>query len=234
MSPLQGYIEGSETSSDVMSTSGVFPIQEKLALVLFSPLWLPLVLGAGVIALPVALGLLIKDTVTEKQKLKHFKQNKLSHMLKWAEDVLENFSPDSIFQVLKSDYLKSFTEQLEDVCENIIPKQIQADEKLMSNIMSDMRDSDTIKNQYQPLEKRCKEITGQLLVLQMEHFEGYSIASEGIKVGDMLGRGMYSEVREATFVLRSGETVDGAIKQMKTALEKDDCYNQMTEVKHLK
>ncbi|KAK3108483.1 hypothetical protein FSP39_008913 [Pinctada imbricata] len=236
MSPLQGYLEGEETSSDsdLRFSNKVFPIQEKLALVLSAPLWLPLVISAGVIALPVAVGLIVKEALEEKKKLTHFKENKMSQMMRWAEEVLENFTQDFIFQVLKTDYLKSFCEQLEDVCENIIPKQIKADEQLMSNIIEDMRDSETIKKQYQPLEKQCRQVIGELLILKMEYFDGYSIPKEKIQVGNVLGRGNYSEVRTVDFVNNDGEMVSGAIKTMRTSLNRGDSYDQMTEVKHLK
>ncbi|XP_056008217.1 uncharacterized protein LOC125665478 isoform X3 [Ostrea edulis] len=221
-----------ETSSDFDATKSatIFPLQERIALVAFAPLWLPLVIGASVLALPVAVGMLIKDVIEEKRKIKNYRENKETYVLKWAEDELKAYNTDLVFSGLQQTYLRNFMSSITQVCDEIIPKQIEADEQLIENIVKENRDSRTVRQEYSPIEKRCKDIIGELLYAKMTHLS--DCQPRILKEYEEIGSGSYSTVLscDAEF---GNRTIKCAVKKMTSNLHKD-MYLQLTEVENLR
>ncbi|XP_061179749.1 uncharacterized protein LOC133188377 [Saccostrea echinata] len=222
-----------ETSSDfdVSKTRSIFPLQERIALVAFAPLWLPLVIGASVLALPVAIGMLIKDVVEERQKIKHYRENKVSHILKWAEEELKCYSTELVFSGLQQTYLREFMSSIKLVCENIIPKQIEADEELIENIVKENRDSQTIRQEYTPIEQKCKEIVGELLCFKLQHLS--ECQPRILKELEQVGRGAYSTVVSCEVEIRQKQE-RCAVKKMTSPLNSENIYLHLTEAANLR
>jgi hypothetical protein len=221
-----------ETSSDfdASKSTTIFPLQERIALVVFAPLWLPLAIGASVLALPVAVGMLIKDVFEEKKKIKNYRENKETFVLKWAEEELKAYDTDLVFSGLQQTYLRNFMSSITQVCDEIIPKQILADEQLIENIVKENRDSRTVRQEYSPIEKKCKEIIGELLYVKTAHLS--DCQPRILKECKEIGSGSYSTVLlcEAEF---GNKTRTCAVKKMPSNLRKD-MYLQLTEVENLR
>lgn len=158
-----------ETTSDYIESSpSMFSIEDKIIIVATAPLWIPLIIGATVVAIPVFVGSVIKDTIVEKRKIKQYRENKMKLMLKLAEEEISTINTNEIYNAFNTAYLQQFFSILKEVCEQIIPKQIKADKELIENIMKEKRDYETLKLEYFPIEQKCKEIVGNLLYVKIK------------------------------------------------------------------
>ncbi|XP_021351307.1 dual serine/threonine and tyrosine protein kinase-like [Mizuhopecten yessoensis] len=207
----------------------LFAGKEKLALVLTAPLWVPLMVLAFSVALPVMGVIAIKENFNEKQISKSYRQNKKAFMDEWADEVLSRFSLEAISSKLEMTYMDNFYKCLDRLCDVVIPRQIESDRELIVNIQKEERRSSAIRRQYHPLEKRCQCMTGKLLLVQMEYFYEDKIMNKNITKGDYLGKGSFATVYKAEVVI-GDERKSAAVKCMTQPLEYSDSYSQLTEV----
>ncbi|XP_060073560.1 uncharacterized protein LOC132553343 [Ylistrum balloti] len=207
----------------------LFAGKEKLALVLTAPLWVPLMVLALSIAAPAMGVIAMKDAFKERQMYKDYLKSKGVFMNKWADEVLAKFTLETISSKLVTTYLENFYTCLEQLCDVVIPRQIQSDRELIDNIEGEARRSSAIRRQYQPLERRCQNITGKLLLTQMEYFYEGNVVNRNITKGDFLGKGSFATVYKAD-VLIGDEKKQAAVKCMTCPLEYSDSYSQLTEV----
>lgn len=224
-------VETKENTS-IWNRDSLFTRQEKIAMAVFSPLFLPLVVAAGIIALPVGIGVAIRDAVLDKRRVARYRENKIDHLSRWVDEVLSEFTAEAIFNSLEKSYLCNFKELLEYLCEKEIPQQIQVDTQLITHIANDIRESEKIRGVYQPLERSCKIIHGQFLYVQMEYFNQHKIEKKNIHKGEEIDSGCYSSVYSAKVMINK-KWEDAALKEMRSPLEDEQMYWQLTEVKNL-
>jgi len=228
---LHDFSEPNPTSHDPLFTK-----HEKIVLAVTSPLWLPLVIGAGLIALPFGVVVGVKDLVQQTKKMNDYNSNKLKYMMDWSDMVLDKYSQNTIYKLMEDTYLNDFNMKVKFVCENVIPNQIAADEKFINNIKDEMRSSCEIREQYQPLEKSCKCMLGKLLLIYMDYFSGYKLSHNEIREGDRrqeIGKGNFSDVHAAE-ILINGEWIKAAVKTLRKPLDNIQSYIQLTEVQNLR
>ena len=226
---LHYFSEPNPTSHDPLFTK-----HEKIVLAVTSPLWLPLVIGAGLIALPFGVVVGVKDLVQQTKKMNDYNSNKLKYMMDWSDMVLDKYSKDTIYKLMEDTYLNDFNMKVKFVCENVIPRQIAADEKFINNIKDDIRSSCEIREQYQPLKTSCKCMLGKLLLIYMDYFSGYRLSHNKIRQGEQeIGKGNFSDVH-ATEILINGEWIKAAVKTLRKPLENIQSYIQLTEVQNLR
>lgn len=224
--------ETAETSSDFDSSRSfaIFPLQERIALIAFAPLWLPLVIGASVLALPVAVGMFIKDAIEERKKIIEYRKNKMAHILQLAEQEIKCYNKDLVLNGLRVTYLRDFMASLEQVCVDVIPKQIKADQELIENIVKEDRDSQTLKQEYTPIETKCKEIIGNLLYAKIKYLSDNP--PRVLKEIDSLGRGSFANVLLCDVDI-GGAQLQCAVKQMTSSIRSDP-YLQLSEASNMK
>lgn len=224
--------QAAETSSDFDSSRSfsIFPLQERIALIAFAPLWLPLVIGASVLALPVAVGMFIKDAIEERRKITEYRKNKMMHICQWAEKEIKCYNKDLVLNGLRVTYLRDFMASLEQVCENVIPKQIKADQELIENIVKEDRDSQTLKQEYTPIETKCKEIIGNLLYAKIKYLS--DCPPRVLKEIDLLGRGSFANVLLCDVEI-GGAKLQCAVKRMTSSIRWDP-YLQLSEAANMK
>ena len=226
---LLDFSEPNPTSHDPLFTK-----HEKIVLAVTSPLWLPLVIGAGLIALPFGVVVGVKDLVKQTKKMNDYNSNKLKYMMDWSDMVLGQSSKDTIYKLMEDTYLNDFNMKVKFVCEYVIPKQIAADEKFINNINDDICSSCEIREQYQPLKTFCKYMLGKLLLIYMDYFSGYRLSHNEIREGEQeIGKGNLSDVH-ATEILINGEWIKVAVKTLRKPLENIQSYIQLTEVQTLR
>ncbi|XP_052092249.1 uncharacterized protein LOC127728682 [Mytilus californianus] len=213
----------------------LFTKQEKIVLAVSSPLWLPLIVGAGIIALPFGAAAGLKAIVQEKIKIKDYKTNKLKFMMDWSNEVLNEYNKFAIYKIISETYLKDFHKSVKRVCETAIPQQIEADEKYISNIKNDIRSSSLIRKQYKPLEYLCKAILGKLMFMDIE-FCGNQIADGNIKeLKEMteIGHGQFSDVYQVE--IKIGDKWEkAAVKTIRKPFHITQSYVQLIEVENLR
>jgi hypothetical protein len=226
--PLDGnLLDPNPTSYD---DDQVFTRRAKIVLAVSSPLWLPLAIGAGIIAVPIVFGMVALQSVTAV----HYRSNKLKYIMDWRDMVLDTYSQTMIYKLMEDTYLSDFNKKVKFFCKNVIPRQITADEKLINNIKDDIRSSCEIREQYQPLKTSCKCMLGKLLLIDMEYFSGYRLSHNEIREGEQeIGKGNFSDVH-ATEILINGEWIKAAVKMLRKPLKNSQSYIQLTEVQNLR
>ena len=212
----------------------LFTKHEKIALAVTSPLWLPLVIGAGLISLPFGVAVGVKDSVQNKKKMNDYNSNKLKYMMDWSDMALNKYSKDTIYKLMEDTYLNDFNMKVQFVCENVIPRQIAADEKFINNIKDDIRSSCEIREQYQSLETSCKYMLGKLLLIYMDYFSGNRLSHNKIRIGrQKIGSGQFGDVYIAEIIM-NGEWIKAAVKTLRRPLENIQSYIQLTEVQNIR
>ena len=196
----------------------LFSLPEKIVLAVFSPIWFP-------ILFTYAVGPVIKDSVV----VNRFRKDKMTHMLRWAEKEIENFSSKELYKFLQKAYLQKLMTNLEHVCDNIIPNKIESDRELIKNIVKENRDFEALKQEYMPIERNCKQIIGEILYAKLN----YLTKQPCIKgVHGQLGRGSYSTVSLCDVQICDRE-MQCAVKKMTSPLSRE-MYVQLTEVANMK
>jgi hypothetical protein len=96
----------------------VFTRRAKIVLAVSSPLRLPLAIGAGIIVVPIVLGMEALQSV----KAVHYRSNKLKYIMDWRDIVLDTYSQTTIYKLMEDTYLNDFNMKVQFVCENVILK----------------------------------------------------------------------------------------------------------------
>nr|XP_022303100.1 uncharacterized protein LOC111110782 [Crassostrea virginica]XP_022303101.1 uncharacterized protein LOC111110782 [Crassostrea virginica]XP_022303102.1 uncharacterized protein LOC111110782 [Crassostrea virginica] len=201
--------EERDCHTNVFSLHNIFVIYAVIAL---SPIYLLRVVFTG-----------IHESRNHQRKLI------MECILKFAEDIIDNFSREKLYEYLQKTYLQRFMTIIEHVCDNIIPKKIESDLELIKNIVKETRDSETLKHEYMPIERECKQIIGILLYAKLTYLSNKTSIK---RVKGEIGRGSYS-----TVILCDVQICDRdmqcAVKKMASPLSRE-MYEQLTEVANMK
>lgn len=206
-------------------SESLFSLPEKIVLFVlnfFSPWWFP-------IMSPLVVGSVFMNSVVEKMNIYRFREDKMTHMLRWAEKEIENFSSKELYKFLQEAYLQKFMTIMEHVYDNIIPNKIESDRELIKNIVKETRDSETLKQEYVPIERNCKQIIGEILYAKLTYLTNQPCIKE---VKNELGRGNFSTVSSCVVQICDRE-MQCAVKKMTSPLSRE-MYVQLTEVANMK
>lgn len=215
-----------ETSSDFDNFRSRFDVYDWYQDVEFIPFRIALYIIDTLRAIPDV----VRKVMKESEKIKQYRKNKQSYILEMAEEQIKTDSTNVAFQFLCSGYLQGFKGNLEKVCEDIISKQIQADQELIERLLKETRDSETLKQEYAPIEKKCKNIIGHILYANIKYLSACppSVLEE-IRI---LERGSYSSVHLCV-VDNCGTRSECAVKKMLAPIE-SDLYLQLSEASYLR
>lgn len=220
--PLENktFQEKTETSSDFDSSSSSirFSTEEKIILATTSPLWIPLMIGVTVVAIPVVIGSVIKNAVLERRKIRKYRENKIYFMFNLAEEELKNYNAELVYSALCVSYLRQFMSELEKVCKQIIPKQIKADKEMIENIMKETRDYQTLKLEYTPIERNIKEIFGNLLYVKIKYMSDFQ--PRILRERTTIGRGYFGHVQYCDVDI-GGNKIQCAVRRLATSIQSD-------------
>ena len=190
--------------------------------------------AASLLFLPVGLGMIIREKVKQNNRLKEYKANKVSFMKQWTEELIEKlFTEDSLKKFIFSSYFNRFEAKINELCSNFIPKQIELDRKMINDINEDRRTSHEILGQFLPIQKRLKDVLGQLYMYRLRYETEELINSRQIEKGRKLGSGSYSDVYEAVWV-ENGNRTKIALKELRYELRGQTIYTQLKEVDSLR
>lgn len=172
----------------------------------------------------------VAEVMKESEKIKQYRKNKQSYILEMAEEQIKTYSTNVVFQFLCSGYLQGLKASFEKVCEDIIPKQIQADQKLIERLLKETRDSETLRQEYAPIEKKCKNIIGHLLYADIKYFS--ACPPPVLEEKRILGQGSIASVH-LYVVDNCGTRSECAVKKMLSPIEPDS-YLQLSEASNLR
>lgn len=167
----------------------------------------------------------LKKSSEEKKKAKkEYFNNKTAYMLDLAKEQIEMYTADIIFKCLCDTFLTCFESTL-DHCMSVIPAEIEANYKLMENIMNERRDCETLIKEYTPIEKECKELRQRLLYFKIKYLSGHR--PQILKEKNELGQGSYATVNLCEIDI-NGQRIECAVKRHRIPLTSDP-YIQLSE-----
>lgn len=204
--------------------------------VVTSPVWVPLSIVALVYSLNNIDETLRSAAAEDARNMTEFKSKPLVFMTKWCSEILKHeYSEDQIYQRLECDYVQSFRQKVRDVCGNIIPKQIKADGLFIRHVANNIRSYQEMKKMYLPIGEKAKVIMGKLLIISMEYFSHYAVATGNLRKcsRDQKWEGRFAHVHEIE-MLRGQKWVEAVVKTMKQPLKTDMSFIQLTEVDFLR
>lgn len=221
--------QGEETSSDFDCRRRGFGVYDSYRSFTFISIRIALYILETLRAIPDVVRK-VAEKIKESEKIKLYRKNKQSYILKMAEEEIKTYSQNVVFQFLCSGYLRSLKTSFETVCEDIIPKQIKADQELIERLLTETRDSETLKQEYAPIEEKCKNIIGHLLYANIKYLS--DCPPSVLKEKDILGRGSFAIVYLCD-VENCGTMSECAVKQMLSPIELDS-YLQLSEASYLR
>lgn len=221
--------QGEESSSDFDCSRLRFGLYDRYFFIKSVPLRIALYILDTLRAIPDAVRK-VADKIKELDRIKQYRKNKQSYILEMAEEQIKRYRPNVVFQFLCAGYVGGFKRSLEMVCEDIIPKQIKADQILIERLLKETRDSETLKQEYAPIEKKCKNIIGHLLYANIKFLSACPISV--LKEIRILGRGSFASVHLCD-VDNCGARLQYAVKKMLSPI-KSDSYLQLSEASYMR
>lgn len=200
-----------------------------------APLWVPLVTAASILFLPVGIGMFINESIRERNQRSDFMENKAKYMREWAIKAVDVvFTEDNIRSFVFKVYFSVFESKILQLCSDFIPKQIDADRKMINDIVNDMRSSSQILKEFQPLLNRLRVILGKLRLYELDYLKLEKISTETLKQWEQIGGGNFSNVYRAKWTNSRNEEIDVALKVLKKKLTGANLLGQLDEVECLR
>lgn len=189
---------------------------ETFFLLLFAPFWVPIAV----------LSFVLRNAMEKNNEITSYKKNKTAYMNRLAREVMNNYAKNMIYNYLRVEFLQNLMSNINHVCDVIIPNQIRADRELIKNILKEEKDSQTLLQEYTPIELQCKAIIGKLLSVKIKYFSDYKPCI--LRELGILGKGSYAEVHRCD-VDFGDRKIQCAVKR----LRQSDHYLQLSEAENM-
>lgn len=213
---LKSLEESSSDSLDI-GLGLMLTLKEKIVIAVSAPVWIPLAIVSGVLVLPVAMGILYaSERIDEKKEIDEYRNNKEAYISQLFDKEIQNYDRCALYNSILKTYIRDFMSTLKQFCENNIPKQITADQELIENIVKEDRNSQILKEEYAPIERKCKEIIGKLIHVNMKYLPDihFSILREH----KVLGQGSFASVLICDVEI-AGTKLQSAIKRLMLSMK---------------
>lgn len=221
------YVEEKKTDS-------VLSKNEKFFLAFAAPLWVPIAAAAGILFLPVGVGVLIKESMNARQTRRNYMTNKAAFMRDWTDEVMNGcFSKDNIKQFVLQNYLTLFQKSISNLCNDYIPKQIAADMRQVNNIANDRRTSQEILKVFKPFQTEIRELQAKVMFFKLQYMSEDLIYVKDLQRVIRVGDGTYSEVY-LTRWHKGIDTITVALKVLKSEMKGLEMHTQLSEVECLR
>lgn len=219
---------------EAKGSAPLFSRNEKIFLAIASPLWVPIVTAASILFLPVGVGMLIKETLKARRQRQEYMNDKVRFMRKWTVEIMSKcLTKENIQAFIFHSYLASFQESIKELCNDYIPKQIAADKRQVNDIANDRRTSQEILRAFKPLQKGIREILANVMFFELQFIAKDVIRIDSLRRIGWLGNGSFSDVHLAAWQ-RDSDTLEVALKVLKSKLVGAEMYSQLSEVQCLR
>lgn len=153
-----------------------FTTEEKIAVIVSSPFWVPTVLIVGavstIIVAPILMGVQkLRNRLENKKKLEEYNYDKIKYANEKAEKYLSQIPFESLFSQMQNGFLKNIKERIDRYFTDVIPKRIAAGEALIRNIERDIRPPCEIRKQCHRVEMEVMPIYGRIILAYVDLFE---------------------------------------------------------------
>ena len=213
-------------------------VGEKVIIGVTSPIWLPLGLGLGVVALvvgaPIFGFMAVQEKLEDRKKIKKYEADKCAFMAKLSAEFLDEAKNGNSLQTFVNEELEDAKLCLKQI-EARIPELIQADKMLCEQLLDETRSKKEIEETYQPIENEGSKLLGHLAVFGFTEVCADEINSEELEwkedVSHRLGCGAFGAVYKGTMRKRGADQpMRVALKVCKKVLDETNASETMTEV----
>ena len=171
---------------------------DKLMIGITSPIWVPVGLVVGLVALPVV-GIKALFKKSKKKKI-------LKEMKEDAGDILEDMSCRFLDELIQEnrldeiidDKMQELTKKFDPLLKSI-PRLIEADRQLLMKMERDVNDhTRTVEERYRPLYAELQDLMNEMKVLHLTSIRAYDIDLTKLALADQaFAEGQLAEVRTA-------------------------------------
>ena len=112
---FEEYISQSASDIHAQVTDVLLFAVETLGLILSLPLWLPLAVGASVVAVPVGVGAKATQYLKERKENEEFHIHKDKLLPKWSQEILESrYNKEAILENFERYHIREFIQELDN------------------------------------------------------------------------------------------------------------------------
>ncbi|XP_028400787.1 uncharacterized protein LOC114523923 [Dendronephthya gigantea] len=137
------------------------PLKAKVIFGVISPLLIPFGVAGLVIGMPVLGALSMKDKVSTKKKFDNYQKNPRDYLKKESEKYLERLPKEHVLEYAQR--LMENTKMVLSKYGDKIPILIEANRKLVMQLINDTRSQDEILGMYDSIQKKSLEIIYEIL-----------------------------------------------------------------------
>lgn len=192
----------------------------------------PILIGSCFIGLFVLLGLHNRYQRRVLNCREDYKEKRQEYMKEWTLLFLDSLKESSLRDCLDDWYFQDARNQVKSLCEDMLPKIINTDRKIMEHVISDQRRAQSVFTLCQPLQQKAEECRGRVLLFDLLYLSDNFIQQNKIHKGEMIGQGACANVYKAEISL-NGKWIPVALKRFKYPLDNDTSYIQLMEMENL-
>lgn len=194
---------------------------EKFWIGVTSPIWLPVTIAVGALAVPLLGIIAIKDKVTDANKLKKYEKDRQGFLAEASIQYLKEMATQSNMLPFVKSQLDEATRYLHHM-QARLPEIIEADRKLISQLEKETRSTEEICKFYKPIYEESFVIKGELELFGLNEIRRMDIDCQSLKKGDRLGEGAFGVVYGGKWKKSESVQIDVALK---ISSENINCYN---------
>jgi hypothetical protein len=157
-----------ERQADYLKNRSQLSTGAKIFVGATSPLWIPLGIAGFVVSIPVVTAIAVKNKLSEKRKLDNYTEDPYDFLKQRSRKFLDRGYK---MEEAMSKYAKEQMTKIIDILStyvNMIPRVIEADKKMVSQLLSETRSQDEVLQQYDPIRTRIVEVRKEITHLGIE------------------------------------------------------------------
>ncbi|XP_028400657.1 uncharacterized protein LOC114523822 [Dendronephthya gigantea] len=166
-----------ERQADYLKNQNKISTTTKVIFGATSPLWIPFGVAGLVIGMPVLGAMAVKREVSTRKMFDNYQNNPRDYLEKESEKYLERLPKEYVLQYAQRQ-MKN-TKMVLSKYGDQIPILIEADRKLVTQLINDTRSQDEILKLYDPIQKKSSEMINRILPW------GIKVCPETINASDL-------------------------------------------------
>ena len=169
---LEEEIEGGDTTHSVekqvnyLNNRSQMSTKAKILVGATSPIWIPAGIAGFVIGMPVVAGLTLKRKLSEKMKLDIYEEDPREYLEKHSKKFLAARAEEMVKKYVKEQMSK--TSSILSTYFEMIPRLIEADKKMVSQLRKEKHNLHKVWQKYNPIRQKSLKIREDILALGIE------------------------------------------------------------------
>jgi hypothetical protein len=165
---VENVMHSAERQADYLKNRSQLSTGAKIFVGATSPLWIPVGIAGFVISLPVVTAIAVKNKLSQKRKLDNYTEDPYDFLKQRSRTFLDTSSKmeDAVSKYAKEEMKKTI--DILSTYVDMIPRVIEADKKMVSQLCSETRSQDEVLQQYDPIRGRIVKIRMEMIPLGIE------------------------------------------------------------------